>query len=1361
MGMRFSPAIERHSEDTFSRKCPGARGLPGPWPARSWPIRDFMLEEPSIHRFAKDSGTWFPIHYPSELPITSRKGEILEAVRNHPVVVVTGETGSGKSTQIPKMCLEAGLGTSGWIGCTQPRRIAAVTLASRVAEELGPRGPQLVGYKIRFRDCTQRSNRIKFMTDGILLAEAQKDRFFRAYSAIIVDEAHERTLNIDFLLGILKGILPKRPDLRVIITSATINPEKFSQAFGGAPILEVSGRTYSVRVVYRPLLEGVEDPDEVTPIDQVLATVHEIKTTSGQDRRGDILVFMPTESDIRETVQRIEERRYHNTLVMPLFGRMTASDQQRIFQDTPQDKIVAATNIAETSITIPRIKYVVDTGLARISQYNSRSGTRSLPVVPISRASADQRKGRCGRVGPGTCFRLYSEEDYLSRPAYTLPEIQRANLAEVILRMLYLRLGDIQEFPFMDPPSSGAIRDAFAVLRELGAVDDHRRLTASGRVMARFPLDPRIARMLLQAEKEGALQEMVVLASVLSIQDPRERPLEKEAQADQRHAMFRDPRSDFVTFLKIWDASLRAGSRSPGAPPETSPPETSPGVLEGRPIQEESGESKETGSPGPPSLEGTPWEVELKGWSGVRLRKFCRENFLSYRRMREWRDVHGEIRDILGEMGGFRVNDRPASYEGIHRAVLSGYLSHLAVRKEKNLYLGARNRRLMIFPGSGLFNRGGAWIVSAEVVHTSRLYARQAAVVEPQWAEDLGKHLCRYSYSEPHWEKSRGQVVAYERVSLYGLPIVEGRKVHYHRIHPEEARSIFIRSALVEGEIQGSYGFLDHNRKLIEQIEEIENMTRRRDLLVDEEKIYQFYDRKLPDFADARSLERFVKEGGDALLRMTEKDLLQTEVDLGLLEQFPTVLTSENVRLPLRYAFQPGEAEDGVTVCIPTHLLPRLRPEVFPWLVPGMLQEKVTTLLKALPKAVRRQLVPLTGTVDRVLLCLSFGKGDFFEELSRCIQQATGVRVPVDLWNREALPNHLRMRFELLDTQGGVMATGRDLSPLASELSREASDHAWETACSQWEKKGLLSWDFGDLPHEIEIGTDALGNPRYAYPMLVAEEDGVALRLSRNPDEVQTQTPGGLLRLIEGAFAQELKHLKRQWTFPDHMNAMVFFMENRNQADRMLREFILREIFELRDPQWPDRRKFERSIQRVRGHLAEMGRAIWEEVLALVQERNFAHTELRRYLAMAGDNRAVRERLNLMSVELEELIPKDFLERYGRSRLQELPRYLKALTLRAERAYAAPEKDRAKSASLEVHLRRYGQMREYLRSRQGRTIRLRQILDDFRWMLEEYKVSLFAPEVKTRIRVSPRRLEEKWVEWNTAKESAHESSPVG
>ncbi|WP_244083302.1 ATP-dependent RNA helicase HrpA [Desulforhabdus sp. TSK] len=1238
--------------------------------------------------------------YPEDLPIVARREEILRALADHQVLVITGETGSGKSTQIPKLCLEAGRARSGMIGCTQPRRIAAITLAHRVAEELQDMGPPWVGYKIRFQDRTARSTRIKFMTDGILLAEAQKDHLFRAYDTLIVDEAHERTLNIDFLLGLIKNILPRRPDLNVVITSATIDPEKFSRAFGDAPIIEVSGRTYPVEVRYRPPSLPEEEDDETTYVDHAVAAVDELKSRRERRMRGDVLIFMPTESDIRETVQRLEERRYFNTLVLPLFGRMAAGDQQRIFRPTAKDKIVVATNVAETSLTIPGIRYVIDTGLARISQYNARSRTQALPVAPISQASADQRQGRCGRVGEGVCIRLYSRDDYLQRPPYTPPEIQRSNLAEVILRMLYLRLGNIQELPFLDPPSPAAVKDGFAVLKELGAVDDHRKLTPVGRTMARLPIDPRLSRMLMEARKEGAVHEVAILAAALSIQDPRERPLEKEAQADQAHARFRDPRSDFTALLKIWSTFWKMDGEDRGA-----------ALL-----------------------------------SRSQMRKFCRDHFLSYRRMSEWRDIFDEIRDILKDLGGFDMNRQPASYDAIHRSLLSGYLSHIGMRKEKNLYLGTKNRQVMIFPGSGLFNKGGGWIAAAELVQTSRLFARTAACIEPEWLEELGKHLCRSSFFEPHWEKKRGQVVAFEKVTLYGLTVVDRRKVDFGRVRPDEAREIFIRSALVEGDVFGSYGFLEHNRKLIHDIEELESKTRRRDLLVDEETLFRFYDERLPRLSDIRSFDRLLKDqGSDAFLRMTEADLLQTAPDFEILEQFPDALVLDDMELPLRYTFHPGESDDGVTVTVPVHLLPRLEKDSFDWLVPGMLLEKVTLLLKSLPKNLRRQCVPVGETAQRLVEALPFRQGHLGFQLSRCARDMMGVRVPPEAWDLKDLPPHLKMRFEVMGPDGTVLGSGQDLQDLMALAVEPRDDSSWEQAKKRWERPGFVSWEFGELPEKIELGKGTPGQVRYAYPGLAAEGRTVALRLFDDPRGALTASQDGLLLLYELAFTSELKQLTRSWVFPENMAPMLFFMGNRTEALHRLHKHLLRELFGLSAPRQPDRKQFMETVERLKGSLGALGRTLLDEILQAIQERHAVRYSLDRFRRMAAGNGAVIHRLDLLMDELNKLVPGDFLDHYDQERIRELPRYLKALQLRGERVYVNPEKDRIKGEPLLLHQKRLEEM--------VRTVSLQQgaegfrLANEFRWMLEELKISVFAPEIKTRLRISPKRLDEKWQEW--------------
>lgn len=1254
----------------------------------------------------------FAPHYPAQLPISDKREEIVRAIREHQVLVITGETGSGKSTQIPKMCLEAGRGQRRKIGCTQPRRIAAVTLANRVAEELGSHGPLWVGYKIRFQDRTSRATRIKFMTDGILLAEAQNDRLFRGYDTLIIDEAHERTLNIDFLLGLIKQILGRRPDLKVIITSATIDPEKFAAAFGDAPIIEVSGRSYPVEVWHRPLEASSEDEGDAGYIDQAVAAVDLLKQRTGAHHRGDILIFMPTESDIRETVARLQDRRYFNTLVLPLFGRLAAVDQQRIFHITREDKIIVATNVAETSITIPGIRYVIDTGLARISQYNARSRTQGLPVVPISQASAEQRKGRCGRVAAGVCIRLYAEEDFRARPAFTPPEIQRSNLAEVILRMLYLKLGSIQDFPFIDPPAPAAVKDGFAVLQELGAVDDHRRLTRSGSAMARLPLDPRLAKILLQGAEEGALEEAMVLAAVLSIQDPRERPLDKEAQADQIHAQFREPRSDFLTLLKIWQTyqqKLAAGS------------------------------------------------------SQSQLRKFCRDHFLSYRRMREWLDIHEEIREIVKDLGLRQGDFGPATYESIHRAVVSGYLSHIGLRKEKNIYLAAKNRQVMIFPGSGLFNKGGAWIVAAELVQTSRLFARTAATIQAEWLEELGKHLCRYSYSEPHWEKKRGQVVAFERVTLYGLPIVERRPVNYAAVNPGEAREIFIRSALVEGELPRRYAFFEHNQQLIATIEEMESKTRRRDLLVDDETVFNFYDARIPEpleadaggrrqpvVADLRTFDKLLKSrGGDHFLRMSEADLLRSERDFAALEEYPSELQIGDVCVKLRYAFNPGADEDGVTARIPVYALPSLSREPFAWLVPGMLLEKITILLKSLPKGLRRQFVPVGESAQRLLGCLEFGRGNFHEQLSRCAKGLKGVDISPGDWDESGLPQHLVMRFEVFAEDGTVLGAGRDLDELKQLTPGRSEDDFWQKAKRTHEEAGFTEWRFCRTEPKIELGRDALGMERTAYPGLAAEEGSVAVRLFKDPVEARQSSCQALRTLFELAFQAELRQLRKLWVYPEVMSLQIAFMGNRRDANQRLQAYLIEELFQIKafpfSYGWPDQSQYRETVERLKGRLPGLSQELLAEVLQVVRERDKARAVLQRFQQMAGGESSVLRRLQILMEDLNKLVPADFPMHYTRFQVQQLPRYLKALQLRAERAYAAPEKDQAKALQLAPY-------QEYLEEVRAATADAGDedtagLAAELRWLLEEFKVSLFAPEVKTRVRVSGKRIEEKYQEW--------------
>ena len=908
------------------------------------------------------------IDYPKNLPIVAKREEIIRAIQANQVLIVSGETGCGKSTQLPKMCLQAGRGIDGQIGCTQPRRIAATTIARRIAEELGEEVGQSVGYKIRFRDRTSRDAYIKIMTDGILLAETQGDPRLLEYDTLIIDEAHERSLNVDFTLGILRTLLPQRPELKVIITSATLETEKFSRAFQNAPLLHVSGRLYPVEVEYAPIDPELENEGELTYVDMAVKSVDTLRANR---RFGDILIFMPTEQDILETCERLEGRQYPSTTVLPLFARLPASDQGRVYS-VQGPKIVVATNVAETSLTIPGIKYVIDTGLARVSRYLPRTRTKSLPISPISRGSADQRKGRAGRVQKGVCIRLYTEEDYLSRPAHTVPEILRSNLAEVILRMLFLNLGHPDDFPFLDKPAERSVKDGFDLLLELGAIEKNSAghvLTEKGKIMAQMPLDPRISRMMIEASREGCAEEVAVIASALSIQDPRERPAEKAALSDQALAPFKDPDSDFITLLNIWKRYHRE------------------------------------------------WEA-LKTQN--RMRKFCKNHFLSFPRMREWVYTHEQITSIMGKHPQTQVPQEPDSrYASVHRSILSGFLSNIAVKKEKNVYMAARGREVMVFPGSTLFNKNAAWIVAAEVVKTSRLFARTAAKIDPAWLETLGGSLCRSTYLEPHWDRNRGEVLAYEQVTLYGLVIIPKRPVSYGSINPEESHEIFIRSALVEEDLKERFVFLVHNKALIRKVASMENKLRRRDILVSDEVIADFYSHRLKGVYDVRTLKKIIKEReSDDFLRMQESDLLLSSPDPEALALFPDQMAIGKARFKTSYKFAPGKEDDGVTVQIPLGFASRVPSEKLEWGVPGLLKEKITALLKGLPKSYRKQLVPVSRTADVVVKEMEENDESLFTSLSRFIYRRFGVDVPASAWSDTEVPHHLRMRISILDHTG-------------------------------------------------------------------------------------------------------------------------------------------------------------------------------------------------------------------------------------------------------------------------------------------------------------------------------------------------------
>jgi ATP-dependent RNA helicase HrpA len=1276
------------------------------------------------------------LYFNEKLPIFAKKDEIVQAIAHQRVIVVSGETGSGKTTQLPKFCLAAGRGIDGLIGCTQPRRIAATTVARRIAEELGQEPGNAVGYKIRFKDRTAGNAYIKMMTDGILLAETQSDPYLSAYDTIIIDEAHERSLNIDFIIGILQTLIRKRNDLKLIITSATIDTEKFSDAFGQAPIIEVSGRMYPVTIRYP---DPETDPAQYNELTHVELAVQAAMRTLCQSRTGDMLVFMPTEQDIRETCELIETETPQDTRVMPLFARLSAGEQSRVFTRSPGRKIIVATNVAETSITIPGIKYVIDSGLARVSRYSPRTRTTSLPVLPISKSSCDQRKGRCGRVQNGICIRLFSEDDYESRPQYTPPEILRANLAEVILRMISLKLGDISKFPFIDRPELKSIKDGFDLLFELGALEQEQRakrrahsakgveqgvvlggksqgrvaLTAKGRLMARIPLDPRLSRMLIEAEKEECINEMTIIVAALSIQDPRERPVEKAREADRMHATFHDPQSDFVTLLNIWHRyhSHRQNVKS-----------------------------------------------------NNQMKRFCREHFLSFMRMREWRDIHHQISIILrehgfrnGEVGrrkaevakplGNEVNSAfripHSTFEAIHKSVLSGFLSNIAQKKDNNIYRASKGREVMIFPGSGLFNKAKSWIVAEEMMETSRLFARTIANIDSSWLEDLGGDLCRRTYLNPHWEKNRGEVVASEQISLFGLIIVPDRKVSYGKVNPAEASGIFIQSALVNGDVKKPFAFMRYNLQLIDEIKNIEDRIRRRDLLVDEQKLFDFYQEKLPEICDIRSLTKYLKrKGNDRFLRMEKEALLQYQPDHGELVQYPSQLDIDRHAFECTYCFEPGEDDDGVTVKVPSALTQSVSPETLDWLVPGLISEKITILIKGLPKTYRKKLVPVKNTVDIINREMPKGQTSLATALGDFIYRRFGIDIPAAAWPIDSLPDYLKMRISIRAPDGKEIRTGRDAALLRSDVGDRVKSDEFEAARTKWEKKGITRWDFGDLPEFVSNANDNKAT-WVAYPALETnsvtnKEKSVNLRLFQRQGEAIAAHRAGVATLFSIHFAKNLKFLKRQLILPANVRFMADYFGGPKKMVQQMYDRVLEDLFakNIRSG-----KAFYAYVESVSTKILPSGRDLHDKIIPVL---NAYHESRSRISKLQQTNR-----LNSMAVsffeeltrELEYLVPETFVAIYDMKRLDHLPRYLQAAAIRARRAVVDFEKDRSKSKEIVKFTVGLNQMLKELSP--SVSVEKRQAIEDFFWMVEEYRVSVFAQELKTAIPISAKRLDKK------------------
>ncbi|WP_079145503.1 ATP-dependent RNA helicase HrpA [Streptomyces lydicus] len=1330
------PELMLRDQQRLGRRLDGARRIRKP-EARAAVLAEIAqhLDEAEL-RVAQRRAAVPEITYPEELPVSQKKDDILAAIRDHQVVIVAGETGSGKTTQIPKICLELGRGVRGLIGHTQPRRIAARTVAERVAEELRTPLGEAVGWKVRFTDQVGGDTLVKLMTDGILLAEIQTDRELRQYDTLIIDEAHERSLNIDFILGYLAQLLPRRPDLKVVITSATIDPERFARHFGsfatvgaapaaapgdgdeqpGAPIVEVSGRTYPVEVRYRPLLEeGGQDADR----DQITAICDAVDELQAEGP-GDILVFLSGEREIRDTADALNKKQLPRTEVLPLYARLSHAEQHRVFQRHTGRRIVLATNVAETSLTVPGIRYVIDPGMARISRYSYRTKVQRLPIEPVSQASANQRKGRCGRTSDGICIRLYSEDDFLSRPEFTDAEILRTNLASVILQMTAAGLGEIEKFPFIDPPDRRNIKDGVDLLSELGALDTkqkdpRKRLTPMGRKLSQLPVDPRLARMVLEADRNGCVREVMVIAAALSIQDPRERPSDKQQQADQQHARFRDESSDFLAFLNLW-----------------------------RYIRE-----------------------QQKELSSSAFRRMCRSEFLNYLRIREWQDIYSQLRTVAKSMG-IHLNEEDAAPDHVHTSLLSGLLSHIGLKnagleggKEtggKNEYLGARSAKFAVFPGSALFKKPPRWVMSAELVETSRLWARVNAKIEPEWIEPLAQHLVKRTYSEPHWEQKMAAVMAYERVTLYGVPIVAQRKVNYGRIDPETSRDLFIRNALVEGDWRTHHQFFHDNRKLLGEVEELEHRARRRDILVDDETLFDFYDQRIP--AEVVSGAHFdswwkKKRHEDAeLLNFEHSMLINESAEAVTKDDYPDSWRQGKLKFKVTYQFEPGADADGVTVHIPLQVLNQVSSEGFDWQIPGLREQLVTELIRSLPKPIRRNYVPAPNFAARFLDSTVPLQGSLTASLAAGLQRMVGVPVDAADFDPGRIPDHLKITFRVVDERRRKLAEAKDLEALRLQLkpkTRAAISKAFEEAAGRpagdrkgggagsdddrppagpEQRTGLTSWTIGTLPRTFE--TRRAGQPLKAYPALVDEGSTVAVRLFDTEAEQLTAMWAGTRRLIllnipsnPAKFAQDKLSNQQKLALsrnPHGSIAALFEDCVTAAADRL--------IAARGGPAW-DEESFRKLFDAVRADLVDVTlRTIQQaqEVLAAWQacERRLKETTFPSLLPSLAD---VKE-------QLAALIKPGFVTAHGAKRLPDLMRYLVAADRRLQQLPTNAERDRTRMAKVKEMQDEFAWLLEQFPP--GRPVAAAAL--EIRWMIEELRVSYFAHALGTAYPVSDKRI---------------------
>ena len=1214
-----------------------------------------------------------------DLPVSQKKDDIVHAITNNQVTIICGETGSGKTTQLPKICLQMGLGIKGIIGHTQPRRLAARTVAARIAEEMQTELGKDIGYKVRFSDHSNKDSYIKLMTDGILLAEIQHDPFLNQYDTLIIDEAHERSLNIDFLSGYLKQLLIKRKDLKLIITSATIDPERFARHFNNAPIIEVSGRTYPVEVRYRPLFSDDDDEQQQNLQQGILSAIEELSRLD----RGDMLVFLSGERDIRETSDYLRKAQLQNTEILPLLARLSNQEQNKIFHTSSQRRIVLATNVAETSLTVPGIKYVIDAGYARISRYSWRSKMQRLPIEKISQASANQRKGRCGRVSAGICIRLYDEDDFNSRPLFTEPEIQRTNLAAVILQMEQMQLGHVEKFPFIDPPDSRLIKDGYKLLFELGAITNKNTLTPIGKKLSRLPVDPKLARILIEAEKESALAETVIICSALAIQDPRERPMDKQQAADQSHATLQDVRSDFMSYLNLWQKFQR----------------------------------------------------QKEKLSANKLRQWCKQHFISWMRMREWQDTHQQIQKMLHELK-IKFNQQQADYDAIHRALLTGFLGHLGFKDEDQQYLGTHNRKFHIFPGSALFKKGPKWIMAAEIVETSRVYARTVARVDVQWIEDKSRHLVKHSYSHAHWEKKTAQVSAFRKTTLNGLIINARTKVNYGPISPVESREIFIRSALVEGDFNCTADFFKHNQSLINELETLEAKSRRQDILIDEQLLFDFYDQQIPQgIYNGPAFNHWVKElekKNSKILYLQRDYLMQHDAAHITDDQFPDIIDINGSLYPLEYHFAPDHKRDGITLITPVAGLGAINAQYCEWLVPGMLEEKITGLIRSLPKQLRKNFIPAPDFAAACHQAMHADSVSLTSALSSQLKKMTGVDIPYDAWRPELLDDHLFMNFRLIDNEGKTLDQGRDLKALLEQHTSSIDPTETLPVRHPVEIDNIDLDILGNIPETVDVNCH--GVSIQAYPCLVKEGSKIALRVVDSKQLATEHHKLALRQLYINALTEQMRYLKNN--IPD-LQKMCMYYAPVADCDQFKTDFIANLIDKLfTRHEIHNRHDFETIINQHRAQIMDEAGTLASKLLACLSE----YHQLRK--SLKNPPLHLLDTLNDIQEQIHHLIYPHFIQYTDDQWLDEYPRYFKAISLRLDKIHSNPQRDRA--ARLEIQ----NLWHDYIKRRSAGSHSAQELekLDQYRWMLEEYRVSLFAQELKTRIPVSGKRLKQLWNE---------------